>query len=784
MLTLKDKELQPTQPLPIEELCFHCHLPVISKTKHQLNNKNFCCNGCLSVYKILHDAGLEKYYQLSTRDDSGKRLEDYNSSLKFTHFDRGEETEKTFYLEGVHCLACLWLIENSKTCLEGVENVRLNMSNSQVTVKIKDKGSFSSVAQWFNQLGYFPHLLKDEEEGQKLFKKENYVMLKRIGVAGFSTGNIMLLAVSIYGGADAKFFSIFSWLSALIYLPTFLYSAQPFFSNALHKFRAKQISLDIPVAITIILGSLISYINVFRASSHFYFDSLSAFIFLLLSARFFLKRIQQNHASTQNVQDLFESSECLKKLGEDYHLVSIKDIKAGDIIRLKSGETVPLDLELINEKACFNTALISGEHLPKLLQKGEMVLAGSVIMSGEIEGLVKGTLKDSQLGKILNSVESSWLENGNEVQFADKLATQLLNFAFLLCTIIVSYFSFKGQWEIGMERAMAVLIVTCPCALGLGTPLAYIQGLKSLFRKKIVVKNGEILKKISEVQNIYFDKTGTITKGTYSVVKVEGTLNPKSASKIWALESFSTHPVAFSLRRYLEDNYPLDLTLKAESVKEELGSGIHGIIENNKWKVVKSENSNADVEVFCDDEKMAAFYFDDPLKEESSRTLDWFKLQKIKTYLLTGDHRENAERVMTNLGFQFDQLFADQLPSKKAQTLNHTTNNMMVGDGYNDVVAFEKASVGVALGQKVDLQLKNADVFIPSGRLDDLTLLFKGAFNTQKTINRNILFSVFYNLIGILGSVMGLISPLGAAVLMPLSSITILLSTVLGRNNR
>ncbi|NCN26528.1 heavy metal translocating P-type ATPase [bacterium] len=758
--------------------CFHCHLPLSPGSIKKFKDKRFCCNGCLSVYKILQSSGLGQFYQLAQKEGPGKRLQDYNPSLKFVHFDEDDKLEKTFYLEGVHCLACLWLIESSQERVPGIESVRLNMSTSQVTVKLAPTGRFSEIASYFNQLGYFPHLLESARDGADLFKLENYQMLKRIGVAGFCAGNIMLLAISIYGGADGRFFEIFSWLSAALYIPAVLYSAWPFYQNAYRKFLQRKVALDIPVAILLIVGSFVSYVNVFRASEHFYFDSLSVFIFLLLSARFFLRRVQQTHSSTQGVQSLFDSSECLRLAAGDFIRVSVRDLQVGDTVRLMPGETVPLDLLLDTEKVYANTALITGEHLPRCFRKGDTLFAGFIVLSGNVDGKVIRELKKTQLGAILKSIENSWSKGGEEVQFADKLATYLLLFAFALSAGLVFYFTKQGDWSLGMERAMAVLIVTCPCALGLGTPLAFINGLKNLFKKQIVVKNGDVLGRIAAVKNVYFDKTGTITKGDYSVVKESAQLDASIASKIFAIEKNSIHPVALGLCRYVSENFVLDESLQAQNVTEELGAGIKGDVNGHQWKIIKSQVVDFDVDVFCDEQIVVSFALDDSLKEETLKTIEWFREQNINVFMLTGDHVRNAQKIADMFELRPENVFADQLPASKAEKIKLTQDSMMVGDGYNDVIAFESAAVGVALGKKVDLQLKNADVFVPSGRLEDLVALFKEARATKRRLRRSFAFSAFYNLLGIAGSVLGYISPLGAAILMPISSLTVLISSV------
>jgi Cu2+-exporting ATPase/Cu+-exporting ATPase len=588
----------------------------------------------------------------------------------------------------------------------------------------------------------------------------------------------MILAISIYGGAKGEFFEIFAWLSAALYLPAITYSAWPFYSNAYHKLQQKKMALDIPVAVILIIASLISFANVLRGSEHFYFDSLSVFIFLLLSARYFLKRIQQKNASTQGVQSLFESTECLKKIENEYIRVNVKNLKAQDLLKILPGETVPLDIQLCSDMVYVNTALITGEHLPRLYKNGDTIPAGSIVVSGNVEGVALSPLKDTQLGKILESVERSWLKGGEEVDLADRLATYLLAAAFVLSFTLVFYFGSKNQWALGMERAMAVLIVTCPCALGLGIPLAYIKGLKNLFKKQIVARNADTLKRIADVKNIFIDKTGTITQGHYSVVESQGEMNDQIASCVYEIEKNSIHPVALGLCRYLSENYQIDNSLKATNIEEKFGLGIFGTINSESWKIIKSDKKEFDVDVFCENKKVMSFRLDDPLKDESAQVLNWFRKQKIKVNMLTGDHLHNAEKVAKSLGFQHDEVFANQVPDAKAAKIHLAKDALMVGDGYNDVVAFDQATVGVAMGKKVDLQLKNADVFIPSGRIEDLLALYKEAKATQFRLRRNIAFSIFYNLIAIVGSVFGVISPLGAAILMPVSSLTVLLSSI------
>jgi P-type E1-E2 ATPase len=766
-------------PEPAEEsLCFHCRLPLERGKTWSLNEKRFCCRGCLSVFELLQSSGLSAYYSLTSREESSKSLQDYNPELKFSHFDETCETERSFYLEGVHCLACLWLIESSEKHVEGVCSVRLNMSKSQVTVKLGPGGRFSEVASWFNRLGYFPHLLKETSDGNELLKKENHQMLKRIGVAAFSAGNIMILAISVYSGAQDAFFRAFSWLSALLYTPSFLYSAWPFYRNAYFKLREGQLALDVPISVILIFSSLVSYWAVYTGADYFYFDSLSAFTLLLLSARYFLRRVQQRHSATQNVRSLFESAECLRLTGGRFERTNVAMLKRGDRLLILAGESVPLDLQLESAQAYVNTALITGEPLPKLFQRGDTIPAGAIVSAGAVEGQALRELEDCELGAILESVERSWLKNGEETEFSDRLANYLMFSAFVLSTLLLIYFGLQGKWIVGLERAMAVLIVTCPCALGLGVPLILIRGLKNLFKRQIVVRNGAVLSRIARVKNVFLDKTGTLTQGRFSVVAVHGEINDALASKIYAIEKNSLHPAASSLCRYLADHFTLDASLEARNVKEELGSGITALFAGEEWKIMKSSASDFDVDVFRGGQKLLSFRMDDPVRGESLQVLNSLREKGKKVFMLTGDHRRKALVAGRELGFEPEDVIADQVPASKAEMIRISPRSLMVGDGYNDAVAFNEATVGVALGRKVDLQLKNADVFIPSGELRDLLALFEEADATQRRLLRNAALSLSYNTLAIMGAVLGFITPLAAAILMPLSSLTVLASSV------
>ncbi|RPJ73834.1 MAG: heavy metal translocating P-type ATPase, partial [Alphaproteobacteria bacterium] len=375
-------------------LCVHCDEEIIVPIYDENDTDNgspFCCNGCLTVFNILHQKGLENYYEIKNQSGIFKRRspvegktyqflyldsEDFIKEYTYTNLF-GERTIE-FYLEGIHCLACLWLIEKLPEFLSDVKQSRLDMNRAVATISITDQGKFSHVARELNNLGYKPHALKRNQDTQALKLREERKMLLKIGVAGAGAGNIMLYAVSIYAGASGSYATIFNFLSVAFAIPVLFYSATPFYVSAWNALKNKTVSIDIPISMALLMGALFGIYNMLVGVNENFFDSLTALVFLLLLSRYFLNKIQGEGLTASDLNYFYQGNSILKKEGDAFIEIHQQYIKENDVIKVLSNQMLPVDGVIIEGATSLNNSLLTGESRPELADIGSRVFSGTM----------------------------------------------------------------------------------------------------------------------------------------------------------------------------------------------------------------------------------------------------------------------------------------------------------------------------------------------------------------------------------------------------------------------
>ncbi|MBY0515721.1 MAG: cadmium-translocating P-type ATPase [Bacteriovoracaceae bacterium] len=765
--------------------CIHCDElalhPIFSE-----DHKPFCCQGCATVYGILHEKGLEEYYEIKKSagiykrrspvdlDQSKFQFLDQEEFLKeYSYIDHHQNAVMDFYLEGIHCLACLWLIEKLPFFMKGVLNSRLNIERSVATITISNEGKFSEVAAELNLLGYRPHALKKDQKTHDLQKREERRSLLQIGVAAAGASNIMLYAVSLYAGATANYATVFNTLTVLFALPVLSYSAFPFYENAWKSFKSKTLSIDVPISLALILGAIQGATNLFRGVNENYFDSLTMLVFLLLLSRYFLKKIQQKALSANDLHFFYQGESVQRLEGETYKEVYPKFLQLGDVIKVKANQMIPADGIVVEGFSKVNLSLLTGESKPESAQMGSSVFAGTQNISNDLLIRVTAISSDSRIGKILKSVENGWGQRAPIVMLTDRISKAFILTVFALAAILFFMTLQDSNFHHALERALTLLIVTCPCALALATPLAFTHSLSRAAEQGVIIKNDEVIERLTNVDEIYFDKTGTLTYGKVSVsnVEIKKTSQIKIEDVIYSLERNSKHPVGKALSEYALRNHAQFLIV--EDFVEVPGLGVKGSIENKKYEINRSG-------LFENGELLAEFSFDDNVREDTARTLSSLKDQNYKIHILTGDKQDIAFQVGESTQVEKVNIHAELSPELKKSIVTGSKKSLMVGDGANDASALSHAYVSVAVLGAMDISLRAADVYLATPGISSVEKVLSLAAETMKVIKRNIFLSLVYNAISILAAFMGWISPLTAAIIMPISSVTVLLSTLVG----
>jgi len=779
--------------------CTHCGVSITDGDKAVFSNNvdAFCCWGCETVYKILKkgnfslinkpSASLPEYDFLDTESF----LKDYSVSVD-------NKKSMRFFIEGIQCTACLWIIDQIPDWIPQVENAHLNMSQNTLLVTLKEPGYFGKVASVLSALGYKAYPIKSLDEAKHFQKKENHQQLKRLGVAAACAGNIMLFSFSLYSGLKGQMADMFGYLNLAFFLPILFYCAQTFYTNLWRSLKAGRPSIDLPIVAAIIIGFVLSLLNLIRGNEDFYFDSLSILILLLLASRYFLSRTQQTFINSSHMQTFIESQVCQRWNSEsnEYNKIPARHLNVDDKVLIKEGERVPTDGTVLNEWVNINPSILTGESIPQKLFKGSVIYAGTQVVAGYAKILVKQTTGNSRIGQILKKVEEQIYNKTPLISLTDKAAQYFSIFILVAGVLFFSFYINVDPTE-AVKRTLALIILACPCALAFATPLTQSLSLRKAAKKGYLIKNAESLEKLNYIKNIFFDKTGTLTQGQFEFltwksphVEESGNFSPdqETLDAIYSIEAYSQHPIARTLVKYLEGKCVKKLPV--HSLTEIPGSGISGTIDDDEYKIVsalpaENNRNNSDIissliSIYKNGNFIASACLGDRLHSDAKQTIAQLDAMCIKTHILSGDKSIPVSSVAKKLQIANEQFSSNLVPEEKSEIVKNFPDSLMVGDGANDSLAMSSDTVSIAVQGSVESCLVAADIYVTRegvSPVKDLILLSK---NTFRVIKRNLVFSFVYNFAGGIAALLGYISPLTAAILMPVSSLVVLFSSAMG----
>ncbi len=776
--------------------CAHCRLPVARGLVDPATTNQFCCAGCRTVFLLLHDTGLDGYYRLAERralavSASGRRFEEFDHPAFHALYVRTRPDgllETELYLEGVHCSACVWLVERVPLTLAGVARAELEIGRSLAHLAWDPaRTSLSTIARFLDTLGYRPHPFRGVK-ADTMRRAEDRAMIQRIGVAGALAGNVMLLALAMYSGLfsgmEAAFDRYFRWLSLILTTPALFWPGAVFFRGALAALRTRALHMDLPIAIALAAGYARGLWNTVADAGPVYFDGVATLVFLLLVGRFLQQRAQRAAAdSTELLHSLAPAS--ARVVDQDQvREIPTAALLPGMILEVRPGETVAADGVVIAGTSEVNAALLTGESRPVAVHAGQPAWAGTINLSAPLRVRVEQAGEASRVGRILREVESAALRRAPVVASANRMAGW-----FVAVVLVLAVGTAAAWWPsdstAAIDHAIALLVVTCPCALALATPLGVSVGIGRAARAGILVKGGEALELLGRGQGtIYLDKTGTLTEGCTRLVAWDG---PQTAQPlVLALEQHATHPVAAGFREAWPD---VDVP-EATEVRHTIGGGIegrvgpHGVaVGNPRFVGARAEGTCrgttdpalTPVWVAVDGVVVGAAAFGDRIRPEARGVLDRLRQQGWRLRLLSGDAPEVVATVGAALGFAADEVMAGVSPEQKLAVVEAADDGrvVMVGDGVNDAAAMARATVGIGVKGGAEACLAVADVYLDRPGLQPFEELMAGATRTLRVVRRNIGFALVYNLIGAGLAVAGLLDPLVAAILMPLSSVTV-----------
>ncbi len=809
-------EVASCQQTPMQDGCFHCGSPLPERELFEAeidgHSRHFCCLGCQSVCKVIYDSGLEGFYQrapegtlLAPPPELPKDLAFYDLDEVQSEYvtDLGEQREIDLLVEGIHCAACVWLIERTLAGVPGVISANVNLSGRRLHLRWDNsKIHLSQILARLGEIGYAA-VPFDPDAAEGTLKRQNRAFLFRIAFAGFAMMNLLWVSIALYTGADeGEFRNLFYWVGFALATPTLFYSGFPFLKGAWTGLRRMHLTMDLPIAIGATSTYLYSgYVTVFNPiQGHVYFDTVVNLIFVLLVGRF-LESTSKRHAvaASQRLMDLQPRVATVVRDGVD-QIVPVRAVNAGELILVKAGEQIPVDGTIIEGRSSINEAMLTGESRPVDKTKGDNVSAGTMNLTSTLQIRVTGVLKNTALGRIIHLVEEAQASKAPIQRIADRIVPWFVTVTLVLAALTFAFWLNTGL-ELALMTAVSVLIITCPCAFGMATPMAIAVASGLGARNGILVKNGEVLETLSRISHFVFDKTGTLTEGRMKVQVLhlaEGSREQEIVALAALVERYSEHSIAQAIISRAESDEQEQATGSVVDFENQAGLGVRADVNGQKIllgsRTWLAQNGVEDSGVFTDPARtletgavtcvymaidgreVALFGIADQLRPGAAELLDSLRQQGIRLTLLSGDSKLVAQAVAEQLGGM--EVIAEVLPDEKDSVIQQLKKGgarvAMVGDGINDAPALIRADVGISLGSGTDASMESSDIVLMSDELDKVEQSVALSRRTLRTIRQNIGISMVYNSIMVPLAMMTYVTPLVAAIAMPISSLLVI----------
>lgn len=770
--------------------CFHCGLEIKKADLVVFDGKNFCCKGCQTVYEIFSTNDLGCYYDFENSpgatplDIDGKYdfLDNEKILEKLLEFHEDSTAVVSLTIPHIHCSSCIWILENLHRLLSGVRTSMVNFNEKTVRITYDtEEVSLKTIVNALSSIGYEPYIsLENYETG---VKKEDRSLTYKLGVAFFCFGNIMLLSFPEYFEANEfwldHYKEFFRWLVFALALPTFLYSGSGYYISAYKSIRSGMLNIDIPIALGIIVMFVRSTADIITGHGQGFFDSLSGLIFFMLLGKMFQIKTYNFLSFERDFKSYFPIA--VTKLSNGLEeSVPIYDIVKGDRLLIRNQELIPVDGILLSAEATLDYSFVTGEANAIVKNSGDKVFAGGKQIGQLIEMQVLESVSQSYLTQLWSNDVFQKKVNQHFKTITDKISHY---FTPILLTIA---FTGLGYWLFfDVNKAFnvftAVLIVACPCALALTAPFTFGNILRILGKKKIYLKNALVIEQLAKVDTIVFDKTGTITTTEKSTIDYQGIpLSEEQESLIKNSLRASNHP----LSRMLYNELPEVEFLKMNSFEEFVGKGIEAHFENNKiilgslhfvGKNQMHTSAETSIHISINDVYLGRFIFKNAYREGLSALFKELT-QKYQLNILSGDNDGEREFLESFLPPNTNLIF-NQKPEQKLSFIKNLqdkgNNVMMIGDGLNDAGALAQSNVGISISENVNVFSPACDAILDASEFQNISSFLKLSQKSIIIVKMSFTLSLLYNVVGLSFAVTGNLLPLVAAVIMPLSTITI-----------
>lgn len=800
-------------------VCKHCAGHFEGEAVIDANGDEFCCNGCKNVYAYLKSQGFSEFYSKLKKGEqnlakpSSKHFDKQSASSMFSKLLRRDENspficELEVLISGIHCPACIWLNEKALSNLEGVLELNISATTSKARVLFDErKTALEEILNLIIAIGYDPKPFNEVKSAKNSLSREYYA---RLIVALACSMNIMWVAIALYSGyfeglsAGAK--KILHFAEFVLASPPVFYTASVFYRSALSSLKLRQISMDVNVSLGILSVYFYSVYAMLSGLEQVYFDSACMLVTFIFAGKFLQTKATQKAAQElENISSLFVEQVMSVKNNSRIPSISefkpcdVSEVKSGDFVLLRQGERAMIDGVVLSGEASVDNSSINGESVPVGISKDDALLSGALCAEGSVIYKATSSFQGSFLNKLSKLLSNASFARAQIEELANKISS---HFGWAILALCVASFVFWSAANISAWSganafgvAISVLVIACPCALSLATPIATLVAMGTATKRSVVFKDAKVLETLAKCDIIAFDKTGTLSKANLKVLKGQRFL-PFDDGALLALASASTHPISKAVASYiLEKTCTLSPFRQdvLENIQNIAGKGItatyKGVkIAGGSAAFIKSlgasladdaQDSSSEYYFMYDGKLVARFFLDDELREGAKASIKELKKMGLKVLMLSGDKQIVASKVASELGI--DESHGELNPEQKAlliKELQKSANVVMVGDGINDILALKSANVGIAMGSGASVSVGVSDVVLLRDELGDLVFALRQAKKTFKVIKENLFISLVYNALSIPLAMAGFIIPLFAAISMSFSSLLVVLNSL------
>ncbi|OCK42952.1 ATPase [Tenacibaculum soleae] len=779
-------------------LCFHCGNECETETI-TIKEKSFCCNGCKTVFEIFSENDLTCYYDFQNnpgaipKEIEGKYDFLNNKSIvnKLLEFNDGSIHVVNLYIPHIHCSSCIWVLENLHKLNGSISSSQVNFPKKTVRITYNsDIVSLKEIVLLLSSIGYEPYIsLEDYETGKN---KVDRSLIYKLGIAGFAFGNVMFLSFPEYFEVSEywleQYKDIFRWLMFFFSLPVVFYAAQDYFISAYKGLRSKILNIDVPIALGVTVLFIRSTVEIIFDIGTGFFDSLTGLVFFLLLGKFFQQKTYNFLSFERDYKSYFPIAVTkISSEGKEKN-VQIYDIKKGDRLLIRNQELIPVDGILINGKAKIDYSFVTGEAVPVSKKSGDKLFAGGKQLSGVLEMEVLNSVSQSYLTQLWSNDVFKKDKNSSFKTLTDQISQHFTIIILLIAFIAASFWMYHDATK-ALNVFTAVLIIACPCAIALAAPFTLGNMLRILGKKKFYLKNATVIEQLAAIDSVIFDKTGTLTTSKENKIAYDGEeLSSEEKSLLKSGLRGSNHPLSRMLYSSLDEKMST-----VTNFNEYTGKGIEVALKNTILRVGSSSfvkntdeqhNLDTSVHVSINKQYKGKYVFKNAYRN-GVKTLFSELNSDYKLAVVSGDNegeKKYLEKILPQkTSFLFNQKPADKLVYvEKLQKKGE--NVMMIGDGLNDAGALAQSNVGVSLSENINVFSPACDAILDASKFNQIANYIKASKKAIQIIKYSFIVSLCYNLIGLYFATTGQLKPVIAAILMPLSSISIVVFTTIATN--